>query len=60
MGCSHKLQVLPEGRRGAMMQYRYSCLACGKYLKIHSGVIVARTEKEVRAYFEKEAARAKT
>ncbi len=50
-GCFHKLFVLPDSRRGAMMQYRYTCLECGKYLKILSGVIVARTEAEVKRYF---------
>lgn len=46
----HKLLVLSGDRRGAMMQYRYMCLECGKWLKIQSGIIVARTDAEAKAY----------
>jgi hypothetical protein len=51
-GCFHKLAVLSDERRGGLTKYRYVCLECGKYLKIHSGIVVAKTEQEAKAYLK--------
>lgn len=52
MSCFHKLMVLSPERRDGLTKYRYQCMDCGKLLKIHSGIIVARTESEARKYFK--------